>query len=81
MRFDRSIQAECFVLGHGPSGGMELAQEQARYHRTVAQLIRDASSPTVARVAIRARFPARGRHRERAESVLAVRELALAAVS
>src|SRR2546428_120013 len=33
-------------------------QEQARYHRTGAQLIRDASSPTEARVAIRARFPA-----------------------
>jgi hypothetical protein len=62
---------------------MELAQEQARYHRTVAQLIRDASSPAEARVAIRARFPT---YRlevaiERAESVLAVRELALAAVS
>ena len=54
----RSIQAERFVPGHGPSGGAELAQEQARYHRTVAQLIRDASSPTEARVAIRARFPA-----------------------
>jgi len=53
----RSIQVERFVPGHGPSGGMELAQEQARHHRTVAHLIRDASSPTEARVAIRARFP------------------------
>ena len=32
----RSIQADHFVPGHGPSGGMELAEEQARYHRAVA---------------------------------------------
>jgi cyclase len=54
----RSVQTERFVPGHGPSGGVELADEQARYHRTVAQLIRDASSPSEARAAIRARFPA-----------------------
>lgn len=54
----RSIQAERFVPGHGPSGGMELAEAQARYHHTIAQLIREASSPAEARVAIRVRFPA-----------------------
>ncbi len=53
----RSIQADHFVPGHGPSGGMELADEEARHHPTLAQLIREASSPAEARVAVRARFP------------------------
>ncbi|OLD47287.1 MAG: hypothetical protein AUI48_04375 [Chloroflexi bacterium 13_1_40CM_2_68_14] len=80
----RSIQAERFVPGHGPSGGAELAQEQARYHRTVAQLIsRCKLAHRGARCHSRAVpiVPARGCHRERAEFVLAFREPTLAAVS
>jgi cyclase len=46
-----------FVPGHGPVGGREIVEEQARYHRVIAQLAAGAKSAEQARSAIRARFP------------------------
>jgi len=54
----RSVPAEHFLPGHGPAGGAEIVDAQARYHEKVAQLVRDATSPADARGAIRAAFPA-----------------------
>jgi cyclase len=55
----QSIRAERLIPGHGPAGGPEIVEEQARYHRAVAQLIGKARSRDEARAAIRAQFPAR----------------------
>jgi cyclase len=52
------LPASRFVPGHGPVGGPELVEEQARYHRVVARLVEDAPSSTDARSAVLARFPA-----------------------
>ena len=46
-----------FVPGHGPSGGREIVEEQARYHRVLAQIAAGAKSAEQARSAIRAAFP------------------------
>ncbi len=54
----RSLPAPRFVPGHGPVGGVEIVEQQGRYHQVVAEIIRQASSPAHARDAIRAQFPA-----------------------
>lgn len=54
-----ALPASRFVPGHGPTGGRELLDEQARYHAEVARIVRAAESPAAARVAIEARFPER----------------------
>ncbi len=45
-----------FVPGHGPVGGREIVEEQARYHRVLAQIAAGAKSAEQARSAIRAAF-------------------------
>ncbi|HVI95760.1 MAG TPA: MBL fold metallo-hydrolase [Anaeromyxobacter sp.] len=54
-----ALPAARFVPGHGPSGGRELLDEQARYHAEVARIVRAAANAVAARTAIEARF--RGR--------------------
>ncbi len=45
------------VPGHGPPGGREIADEQARYHAEVARIARSAATVDAARESIAARFP------------------------
>lgn len=54
-----ALPASRFVPGHGPPGGRELLDEQARYHAEVARLVAAARTPAEARAAIEARFPER----------------------
>ncbi len=46
-----------FVPGHGAVGGRELLEAQRRYHREVAELVREAPDADAGRAAVRARFP------------------------
>lgn len=52
-----ALPASRFVPGHGPAGGRELLDEQARYHSEVARLVASAATSEAARAAIEARFP------------------------
>jgi cyclase len=51
------LPAARFVPGHGPPGGPEILDEQARYHAEVARIVRSAATPAAARAAIEALFP------------------------
>jgi cyclase len=51
------VGASRVVPGHGPPGGREVLDEQARYHAEVARLVRAAADPEAAREAIAARYP------------------------
>lgn len=53
------LPASFFIPGHGPPGGRELLDDQARYHAEVARIVASAASPAAARAAIEARFPGR----------------------
>lgn len=52
-----ALPASRFIPGHGPPGGREILDEQARYHAEVARIVRSAASPAAARTAIEALFP------------------------
>ena len=52
-----ALPASRFVPGHGPVGGRELVDAQARYHEAVARLVRGAPSAEAARAAVEAAFP------------------------
>ncbi len=52
-----ALPASRFIPGHGPPGGREILEEQARYHAEVARIVRSAASPAAARAAIDASFP------------------------
>jgi cyclase len=54
-----ALPASRFIPGHGPSGGREIVEEQARYHAEVERIVRAAASPAAARAEIEARFPGR----------------------
>lgn len=51
-----ALPAARFVPGHGPGGGPELLDAQARYHREVERIVRAARSAADARAEIEARF-------------------------
>lgn len=53
----RALPGELILPGHGPAGGLELVEGQARYHREVAELVRGTATDDEARRAIRARYP------------------------
>jgi hypothetical protein len=42
---------------HGPCGGRELLDDQARYHREVERIVRAAPGAADARAEVEARFP------------------------
>jgi cyclase len=52
-----ALPADRFVPGHGPAGGRELVEAQARYHDEVARIVAASAAAGEARAAIRARFP------------------------
>jgi len=52
-----ALPAERFVPGHGPPGGREIVEAQARYHEEVARLVAASGTADEARAAIYARFP------------------------
>jgi cyclase len=52
-----ALPASRFVPGHGPVGGPELLEAQARYHAEVARLVRAAPGAEAARAAVEAAFP------------------------
>jgi cyclase len=52
-----ALPASCFIPGHGPPGGREILDAQARYHADVAGIVRSADSRERARVAVESRFP------------------------
>lgn len=54
-----AMPASRFIPGHGPPGGREILNEQARYHAEVARIVRGAAGPAAARAAIEALFPGR----------------------
>lgn len=54
-----ALPAARFIPGHGPPGGREMLEAQARYHAEVARIVRSAASPAAARAAIEALFPGR----------------------
>jgi cyclase len=54
-----ALPASRFIPGHGPPGGREIVDEQARYHVEVARIVRSAAGPAAARAAIEALFPGR----------------------
>ncbi|HET7823923.1 MAG TPA: MBL fold metallo-hydrolase [Anaeromyxobacter sp.] len=51
------LPATRFIPGHGPPGGREILEAQARYHAEVARLVRSAADAAAARAAIEAAFP------------------------
>lgn len=54
-----SLPVRRFIPGHGPPGGREIVEEQARYHGEVEKIVRSAASAEEARSSIAARFPGR----------------------
>jgi cyclase len=68
-----SLAVARFVPGHGPVGGRELLEAQARYHREVAALVRRAADAQAARAAVLDRFPALGLQMAVDSAVLAYR--------
>ncbi len=52
-----ALPASLFVPGHGPPGGREIVEEQARYHEEVRRLVHAASTEQEARASVAARFP------------------------
>lgn len=51
-----ALPAPRVVPGHGPCGGRELLDAQARYHREVERIVLESPGPGEARAAIEARF-------------------------
>jgi cyclase len=68
----RALGAAYVVPGHGPVGGPELLDEQARYHEAVRRLVRGAATPAAAAAAVLAAYP---RHRYPAGAASAVARL------
>lgn len=54
-----SLPVTRFIPGHGPPGGCDIVEEQARYHGEVEKIVRSAAGPDEARKSILARFPGR----------------------
>jgi glyoxylase-like metal-dependent hydrolase (beta-lactamase superfamily II) len=52
-----ALPADRFVPGHGPPGGREILEAQARYHQEAARIVAASASPEDTRAALRARFP------------------------
>jgi cyclase len=52
-----ALPAERFIPGHGPPGGREILEAQARYHEEVARIVEAGGAEGEVRAAIRARFP------------------------
>lgn len=52
-----ALPADLFVPGHGPPGGREIVEAQARYHAEVARIAAASGTADEAREAIRGRFP------------------------
>jgi glyoxylase-like metal-dependent hydrolase (beta-lactamase superfamily II) len=53
----RELAAPVLVPGHGPVGGAELLDAQARYHEAAARLVRGATTPDEGAARVRAAFP------------------------
>jgi cyclase len=52
-----ALPADHFVPGHGPPGGREVVEAQARYHEEVARIVAASATADEARAGIRARCP------------------------
>lgn len=52
-----ALPADLFVPGHGPPGGREIVEAQARYHEEVARIVAASATADEARAGIRGRFP------------------------
>jgi len=57
LRALAALPATRLVPGHGPPGGPELLDAQARYHEEAARLVRGSGTEAAAVAALRARFP------------------------